>query len=92
MSNLPAARLEQLRRILTTPPQHSDFPLLTSWSRMASLAEKWRREDRAEAWDEAVQALAWCLDNGPADSALPHVAEHNPYRSDLDTPDPEDTP
>jgi hypothetical protein len=36
---------------------------------------------RAEAWDEAVQALAWALDNGPSERALPYVAEHNPHRA-----------
>jgi len=42
---------------------------------------------RAEAWDEAIQAVAWCLDNGEpsAPAALVYTAEHNPYRS-LSTP------
>jgi len=45
-------------------------------------------EARAEAWDEAVQALAWALDNGPSDRALPYVAEHNPYRTRADREQP----
>lgn len=40
------------------------------------------RASKAEAWDEACQAFAWCRDNGPIEDALPYVAEHNPYRQE----------
>lgn len=32
-----------------------------------------------EAWDDAVQAVAWAQDHGP--DPLRYVAEHNPYRA-----------
>lgn len=37
---------------------------------------------QADAWDEAVQAVAWCLDNGEpsAAAALAYVVKNNPYR------------
>jgi hypothetical protein len=41
---------------------------------------------RADAWDEAVQALAWAQDNGPYEGALRYVAEHNPYREAAASP------
>jgi hypothetical protein len=47
---------------------------------VASLLASREAAARAEAWDEAVQALGWALNNGPSERALPYVAEHNPYR------------
>lgn len=41
---------------------------------------------RADAWDEAVQAMAWAIDNGPLTSALPYVRRNNPYRAKTETP------
>lgn len=35
----------------------------------------------AGVWDEAVQALAWAMENGPTGDALRYVADHNPYGS-----------
>jgi len=34
----------------------------------------------AAVWHECLQAVAWALDNGPADRALPYVGSHNPYK------------
>lgn len=40
------------------------------------------RQVAERAWDEAAQALAWCIDNGPVESAATHVAQNNPYRKE----------
>jgi hypothetical protein len=34
----------------------------------------------AAAFEEALQAVAWAMDNGPAADALGYVAKNNPYR------------
>lgn len=39
------------------------------------------REFMARAWDEAAQALAWCMENGPDEGVATHVAANNPYRA-----------
>lgn len=41
---------------------------------------------RAEGWDEAVKALAWCLieRHTHPDVGLPYVAKNNPYRQEPD--------
>lgn len=44
-------------------------------------------EIRAEGWDEAIEAVVWCLDNGepsPA-AALAYVHKNNPHRAALAT-------
>jgi hypothetical protein len=43
------------------------------------------REAKAEAWDEACEAFAWCLNNGELEDSLPYMVEHNPYRSGTTT-------
>lgn len=37
----------------------------------------------ADAWDECMQAIAWCLDNGEpsAAAALAYTTTNNPYRT-----------
>lgn len=52
---------------------------------VAEGVEGWIAGRLGEVWDEAAQALAWCIDNGPAESAAAYVAEHNPYRAALGT-------
>lgn len=42
------------------------------------------REVAMKAWGEAAQALAWCLDNGPADVAAAYVVKNNPYSAPVD--------
>lgn len=56
------------------------------------------RSAQAQAWDEAVKGVAWCLDNGEPSSAaaLAYTLENNPYRvfppGQWDDPDPGDPP
>lgn len=45
----------------------------------SGLVEDMRRNTAADAWDEALQALSWAMENGP--DPLRYVAEHNPYRT-----------
>jgi hypothetical protein len=40
------------------------------------------KEAKAEGWDEAVQGLAWCLDQPLTTTvnAMDYVRHHNPYK------------
>lgn len=59
---------------------------ITAWEPLLSRAE-WAERDgdtapeqsEAEVWDEAVQAVAWAMDNGP--DPLRYARENNPYRT-----------
>lgn len=44
------------------------------------------RQMKAEAWDEAIEAVAWCLDNGESSTAaaLAYVHKNNRHRATSD--------
>lgn len=45
--------------------------------------DRWLAGVKAEAWDEAMQALVWALDNGAVDfdAALQYVVANNVHRA-----------
>jgi hypothetical protein len=47
-------------------------------------AAKDRAEAQAAGWEEALQAVAWCLRNGASsiEEILAYVGGNNPYRAD----------
>jgi hypothetical protein len=51
-------------------------------SRLDAVRRKAGDERAEQAWDEAVEAVAWCLDNGEpsAAAALAYVHKGNPHR------------
>jgi hypothetical protein len=55
------------------PLDHHRYAAMPDVGTVAALDEA-----RAQAWDEAVRAVAWAQENGP--DPLRYVAEHNPYR------------
>lgn len=62
-------------------------PAVQAEHRRAHLAEAFApliRAERAAAWDEALQGMAWALANGPDDAALTYVRDHNPYRAEAE--------
>lgn len=65
---------------LVVPAEHLHKTVGIADALAARLADAQARE--ARAWGEAIQAVAWCLDNGEpsAAAALAYAAEHNPYR------------
>lgn len=59
-------------------------PFVNDWLRhvLTEARPAIEREAKAAAWDEAAQALAWLLDNGPEESAPAYLRDNNPYRTE----------
>jgi hypothetical protein len=81
---IDGASAYQHKGLITTKTLAAAEKVLAEGYVSPTQAAKDRAEAQAAGWEEALQAVAWCLRNGASsiEEILAYVGGNNPYRAD----------